>query len=133
MLPSIRQVVFVQEALIDAEMEITQPNVVSIGGEAESASAADAVVLAVNVKPVEVRVGPVKGNLQRVMEVGDRAIGTDQQTPPDEWAHLSNPDMDLVDLETALSFHQKVKVAESTVVQKREAHESPRLFSHPSK
>lgn len=132
-LPPIRQVIFVQKALVDVEVEITQPNVVRIRGEAETASAADAVVVAVNVKPMEVRVGPVKGNLERVMEVGKGAISTDQQTPPDEGAHLANPDMDLVDLDTALSVHQRVSVAESTVAQKREARESTGDFLMPFK
>jgi hypothetical protein len=57
----------------------------------------------VNVKPVQVKVSPIKANLERVMEVGDSALIADHETPPDYQADTANPDVDLVDLYTASS------------------------------
>jgi hypothetical protein len=48
----------------------------------------------VDVEAVEVGVGPAEGNLEGVMEVGERTVAADQEPPPDHGADVADPDME---------------------------------------
>lgn len=74
MLPAVAEVVLVAEAFVDTEFEIAQSNLVRISREARAAVVVHAIVLAMDVKQIKMRVAPAEGDLQRVMQVGDRAV-----------------------------------------------------------
>ena len=54
---------------------------------------------------MEVEVGPAEGDLDGVMEGGQRAVAADQEPPPDHGADLPDPDMEQVDLGNGLIGH----------------------------
>ena len=54
--------------------------------EADAAQISDAVVLAVDVEPMQVFPAPVKGNLNVVMELSDGGLTGNQQASPDHRA-----------------------------------------------
>ena len=96
MSPTIAEVILVEEALVEVEAEIAQANQCRIGREADAAIVADAVVLPVGVKLIEMRIGLAKRDLERVMEICNRAIAANQQPVPDHRTDLAQPYVDLV-------------------------------------
>ena len=70
MYPVIVEVVFVEEALPDANTKTTKENVVGVVGKTLATDVSHAVVLGVNAKAIEVLVAPIHGNLNRVVQVG---------------------------------------------------------------
>jgi len=50
---------------------------------------ADAVIFAVDVKPMKVGIIPTHGNLNRVMKIGNTVVGSQEQSPPDHWANAT--------------------------------------------
>jgi hypothetical protein len=48
-------------------------------------------------EPVEMKVGPTKGDLEDVVELGKGAVATDQEPPPDpdHGADPADPDVEL--------------------------------------
>jgi hypothetical protein len=96
MLPAIGEVVLAQEALPNAEPQVSQPYLMWIVAKAEAAEVADAVLATVNHEAVEVLVAPVQSDLQRGMQVGSGAVATDEQSAPDQWADAAQDDAQLV-------------------------------------
>lgn len=92
-------------------MEVAQANLAWTGGEAEAADSADPVILAVDVKTVQVEIAPVKDYLERVMEVSDGTVTADQKPTPDHEADTPNPGVKLVDLDPAHIFHNTARVS----------------------
>ena len=76
--PAVAEIVLVQKALINAELEIGQSNVSRILGIPGTAHPRYAKFFAVDPKAMEMIVRPGKRNLQSVMEVGERAVGAHQ-------------------------------------------------------
>jgi hypothetical protein len=72
-LPAVVEVVLVQEAF-KAEPELGQANAVGVIGEGEAALVRNAVIFAVEVKPVQVGIIPTQGDLKGVMQVGDGVV-----------------------------------------------------------
>ena len=54
---------------------------------------------------------PFKGDLQRVMEVSDIIVSTDQQPAPNHRVDVANPDVDLVDLPAVLFVHTTARIS----------------------
>jgi hypothetical protein len=57
----------------------------------------DPVVLAVNVEAIEVRIAPAHGDLNGVMEIGDRLIAAQQNAAPDHRPYFAQSHLELVD------------------------------------
>src|SRR6202043_393971 len=65
--------------------------------EPDAALMSDSVVLAVNVEAIEVRIAPAHGDLDSVMEIGDRLIAAQQNAAPDHRAYATQNHLELVD------------------------------------
>jgi len=48
----------------------------------------NAIILAMNVEPIQMDITPANRDLNGVVEIGNRAVATDEQTPP---YHGANP------------------------------------------
>jgi hypothetical protein len=62
-LPTISEIVFIEEALIYSKLEIGQLHFVPIDVKVGYDSLTDAVILAANAESVKMKVAPAKGNL----------------------------------------------------------------------
>ena len=89
MLPAIVQIVFVEETLARPKWEIGKLNLLGIISEGNAALVRDAIILAVNVKPMEVGIAPAHSDLNDVMEVGNALVTAQQQPPPDHRANAA--------------------------------------------
>jgi len=78
-------------------VEILEVYLVRIIAEPRAAQPGDTVPFAADHKLMEVEIGPAQGDLQRVVEVGDGAVTTHQQPPPDQWADLTQIHAQLID------------------------------------
>jgi hypothetical protein len=78
-LPGVAEVVFVPESFVDTKAKVGEADLLCIGREADAADLADAVIPAMDVEPMEMRIRPAKRNLKRVVKIGDRAIALHQQ------------------------------------------------------
>jgi len=56
----------------------------------------NAVIFAVDVKPMKVGIIPTHGNLNRVMKVGNAVITPQEQSPPDHRANATQNHLELV-------------------------------------
>ena len=54
---------------------------------------------------MEMKVGPTKGDLEVVVELGKSAVATDQEPPPDHGADPTDPDVELIDLGNGITDH----------------------------
>jgi hypothetical protein len=55
------------------------------------------IVLAVNMEAVQMGIAPPHGELNGIVEIGDRLIAPQQNAPPDHRAHAPQHDLELVD------------------------------------
>jgi hypothetical protein len=92
-LPPAAEVVLVVEPLVGGEPEVGELNRPRLVRGAEPAQSADAIVPAVDAKPVEMEVIRAEGDLKDVVELGQRAVATDQEPPPDHRADAADPDV----------------------------------------
>ncbi len=83
MLPRIAQVILVEEPFVEAELEVGESDLARILGKRNSTDSADAIVASVDAEAVELGVGPAEGDLEDMMEGGQRAVAADQEPPPD--------------------------------------------------
>jgi len=65
----------------------------------------NAVVFAVDVKTIQVGVRPTHGDLNGVMEVGDRVVASQKQSPPDHRANAAQDDLELVNAQHLGAWH----------------------------
>src|ERR1035438_1933615 len=112
-LPSVAEVVFVTEPFVDAKAEVGEADSFCIGREANTADLADAVIPAVDVEPMEMRIRPAKRNLERVVKIGDRAIAAHQQPAPDHRADLANPHVNPVSFAAQGVGHDGLSLAKA--------------------
>jgi len=68
------------EALVDADVKIVQSNLIRIGREADAAIMVNTIIMAMDVKSIQMLIAPAEGNLQGVMQFGDRAVATHKRT-----------------------------------------------------
>src|SRR5512135_1695156 len=97
MVPSVAEVILVEEALVAAELEVGEADLMGIQGEPGPARSADAVVPAVDAEAMQMGVAPAEGDLDDVMELSEGTLAADQDPPPDHGADLADPDVELVD------------------------------------
>ena len=57
-----------------------------------------------NVEQIQMLVAPAEGDLQRVMQIGDRAVAARQQTAPNHRTDLVNPDVEPENLDIGRVF-----------------------------
>lgn len=96
-LPQIPEVILVEEALIPAEGEIGQVHPAGIVSLRE-AMPRDRVVLLADAEAVEVEVATAEGDPEDPVQVGERAIGPDQDAAPKEGVDVPDTDVDRVGL-----------------------------------
>ena len=53
-------------------------------------------VLAMNVEPIQMDITPVHRDLNGVVEIGNRAVATDEQTPPHHGTNPLEPHLQLI-------------------------------------
>jgi hypothetical protein len=109
--PAIAEVVFVAKAFIVAEFEITQSNLIGIGRETDTSFVVDTIVLAMDMKHIQMLIAPTKGNLYGVMQISDRAVAAHQKPAPDHGTDLVNPNVESVNLGTGFVCHHCLSVA----------------------
>jgi hypothetical protein len=56
----------------------------------------NAVIFAVDVKPMQVRITSPHGNLDRVMKVDNAVVAPQEQSPPDHRANAEQDDLELI-------------------------------------
>ena len=89
--PAVDEIVFIDEALADAQPEISQPH------PARFDAAIGAVVAPLDHEAVEVLITPAQSHLQGGMQVGDGAVAADEEPAPDQRADPAQDDPQLVD------------------------------------
>jgi hypothetical protein len=84
MLPEVTHVVFVDESLALAQLEIGKRDLVWVVGEGDPADARDAIRLTMNAELVQVQIFPAHRDLHDGMQLGDGGVAGHQQSPPDQ-------------------------------------------------
>ena len=82
-LPAVADVVLLNEALAQTKAKVSELDLVGGVREADAADLAAAVVHPVEHKPVQVFVAPAQHELERGVQIGDRAVAPHQEAPPD--------------------------------------------------
>jgi hypothetical protein len=95
-LPVVVEIKLIQKAFTKTKTELGQANAVWVIGERESSLVRNAVIFAVDVKPMQVGITPTHGNLNRVMKVGNAVVTPHEQSPPDHWANATQNHLELV-------------------------------------
>ena len=103
-LPEIAEIVLIQEAFIDAKVQVGQLDFPCIVA-AEPAEAWHGVVFLANAKTMEMEVRPVEADLQDDVKIGEGAVGSYEKAPPEHRVDLPNPDVDTVSFELRIVFH----------------------------
>ena len=75
MLPVVTEIIFVKKSLPEAESEVGKPDLLSRLVESRATVAVNAKLLAVDEELVQMEIGPTKGNLKDIMEIGKGIIG----------------------------------------------------------
>ena len=83
MLSEVAKIVLVAEAHVEPQALLAEAHLLRVVGKKAAAGLGDAVLLAMDHKAVEVRVGPAEGDLEDVMQVGDRGVAANEQSAPD--------------------------------------------------
>src|SRR5271165_6184160 len=96
MLPQIAEIIFVKKALVDAEMELGKKCFLRVGPERGAADPAQTILLAANHETMEVKVAPIKCDLEQLVQRGDAAVTAHVQTPPNRWVNLEEQNVELV-------------------------------------
>ena len=89
---------------------------------AEPAKAWHGVVLLTDTKAMEMKVRPVKADLQDSVKIGQGAIGSQEKAPPEHRVNPANPNVDKVSFGLRILFHYAAQPIRWT---------TPRLFLAP--
>jgi len=65
----------------------------------------NAVIFAMDVKPMQVGITPPHGNLNRVMKVGNAVVAPQKQSPPDHRANAAQNYLELVNAQRLGAWH----------------------------
>jgi hypothetical protein len=82
MSPQIPEIILAKKALVDAEMELGKRHFPGVRPERGAAHLAQTVLFATNYEPVKMKVAPIECDLEQVVQRGDAAVTTYEQTPP---------------------------------------------------
>ena len=85
-----------QKAFTKTKTELGQANAVWVIGEGEASLVRNAIVFAVDVKTIQVRITPTHGDLNGVMEVSDAVVAPQEQSAPDHRADAAQNHLELV-------------------------------------
>lgn len=96
--PSVREIVFVEEALPAAQSEIGEPNLQWVIRETDATAPGDAVRLAVDVESVQMGIAPAHRRLEDGMQLSHAGVAPYQQLPPDQGTDISQHDAKLVEI-----------------------------------
>jgi hypothetical protein len=107
-LPGGTKVIDIPEALAAMEVQAVQSDIVGLRATA-------AILLAMNVKAVQMLVTPGKQDLQDGMEMRQGGIAGHQHPTPDEWTDAAQDDTELVDTERCGSGCHALRVAQDLV------------------
>jgi len=88
MLPAVAKIVLVAEPHVEPQAQVAQAHLLRVVGKKDATGLGDAVLLAMDHKAVEVGVGPAEGDLEDVMQVGERGVAADEQSAPDGGADV---------------------------------------------
>jgi hypothetical protein len=75
---------------------LSQAYAVWVIGVREASLVRNAVIFAVDVNTMQVGITPTHGNLNRVMNVGNAAVTSQEQSPPDHWANATQNHFEMV-------------------------------------
>ncbi len=92
MLPAIGEVVLVEKSLTDTQSKVGQLYLPGIVGKANATDMSDTVFAAVNDEAVQVLVIPAESCLKAAVQVGNGAVATHEQAPPDQRADAAKDD-----------------------------------------
>jgi hypothetical protein len=87
---------FNQEAFPKTEAELGQANALWVIGEGAASLVRNAIVSAVDLKAIQVRITPTHGDLNSVMEVSDAVVAPQEQSAPDHRADAAQNHLELV-------------------------------------
>ena len=88
MQPGIAEVVFVEKPFACAKTKSGKKHLFRVVGETNPAIVVNAIVLAMDVEPIQMDITSANSNLNRIMEIGHLAVTTNEQSPPN---HRTNP------------------------------------------
>ena len=91
------------QSFIDEKVQLPQLDLPCIVA-AEPATAWHRVVLFADTKAMEMKVRPVKADLQDGVKIGQGAIGSHEKAPPEHRVDPSNPDVDTVSFALRIVF-----------------------------
>src|SRR5262249_20083324 len=94
--PASGKVVLIEKALPVVEVKIREPNLMWIIIEAGSARVSNAVILAVNMKTVQMLPTPGEQDLENVVQAGEMDIAWDEQASPDQRTDITKYNTKLV-------------------------------------
>jgi hypothetical protein len=104
-LPVIPEVIVIEEMFTQLEAKVCEAHMVWVVTEADASYPGNPILLPVDPKLVEMRVGPSHGHLEDIMQVGDGTVTTDKQTAPDHWADAQEHHFELVDHDVCDVWH----------------------------
>jgi hypothetical protein len=110
-LPQIAEIVLIQEAFIDAKVQVPKLNFPGIVATTQPATAWHSVILLPDAKAMEMEIRPIKADLQDDMKIGQSAVGSHEKAPPEHWVDLPNPDVDKVNFELRIVFHTRLSLS----------------------
>lgn len=123
MLPESAKIVFLKKAFVSSETEIRQAYRFGIRRKAGTARASNAIIFAANQETVKMKVGPIEGDLEDIVKVGDVAVTADQHPPPDRRIDLQQHDVEPIDLRRLVSLDRhRPRVSPASPIS------SPRFF-----
>jgi len=91
------EVVDVTESFSRPQAKCGQSHALRVIGEVHAPVVAAAIVLTMNTKPMNVFIGPVKGDLQYRVKIGQAGFAMKQTSPPDQWAEVTQDNAELID------------------------------------
>src|SRR5260370_40073276 len=89
--------VLIQEAFIEGKGQLPQLDLPCVVA-AEPATAWHGVVLFADTKAMEMKVRPIKADLQDRVKIGQGAIGSYDKTPPEQRVNPANPNVDKINI-----------------------------------
>ena len=104
--PRIPKIVFVGESLETAQAQNVEPYAIGVDSDQPAAVAVDGIFSAPDFKTVKMDVVPTKGDLQRLVQLRNRAVAAYQKAPPYQWADSAQDHAKLEDLDFRSSFYR---------------------------
>jgi hypothetical protein len=85
-LPAVPKIIVVEETFTQPEAKVCKAHLMRVVTEADASDLGNAVLFPVDAELVEVGIGPAHRHLEDMVQIGDGAVTTDEQTTPDHRA-----------------------------------------------